>query len=320
MLIYALRRLNLFVITLLILSLISYSILRLDASLTWRVLEFWQGWFTYLSELRHLNFGLNAQGTPIASEIFVVFGSTLELCLFAFLLSLIIAIPTGTIAGVKQGKTRGKVISFLAMLGFATPLYWIALTFILLFSLHWDILPVSGRHNPLLEIRSVTGFATIDLFLTRSSLHEAAFKDVIYHMILPCTVLAIPPAAQMIRLMRSSVAKVMTHNYIRVAKIRGLSKYQITVKHILRNAIPPIVPMLGVQFSSILTFAILTESIFNWPGIGRWLLEALAVKDYSSIQAGVFVVASFVLCIQILTEVIGKMFSPLARKEWNDKQ
>ncbi len=316
MLIYTLRRINLFVITLLIISVVSYSILRLDPTSTWSILDFWEGWRTYLGEVSRLNFGLNAAGQPISDEIFLVFAATLELCLLAFLLALLVGIPLGTLAGVRQGKLLDKVISFSATTAYAAPLYWIALLLILLLSLQWEILPVSGRYNPLFEIEHVTGFALIDAMLSSKVYRGDALQSVQLHLILPCSVLAIPPTTQLIRLMRSSVAEVMSNNFIRVAKIRGLSSYQIVVKHVLRNAFPPIIPMLGVQLASMLTFAILTESIFNWPGIGRWLLDALASRDYVSIQAGVMVVATFVLFTQILSDLIGTLINPLARKEW----
>lgn len=316
MLIYTLRRINLFVITLLIISVVSYSILRLDPTSTWSILDFWEGWRTYLSEVTNLNFGLNASGRPISDEIFVVFAATLELCLLAFLLALIIGIPLGTLSGVRRGKPLDKFISFVATAAYAAPLYWIALLLMLLLSLQWELLPVSGRYNPLFDIETVTGFAIVDTLISPSPHKGDALQSVLLHLVLPCCVLAIPPATQLVRLMRSSVAQVMSENFIRVAKIRGLSSYQIIVKHVLRNAFPPIIPMLGVQLASMLTFAIITESIFSWPGIGRWLLDALAMRDYVSIQAGVLVVASFVLFTQILSDLIGTLINPLARKEW----
>jgi ABC-type dipeptide/oligopeptide/nickel transport system permease component len=124
------------------------------------------------------------------------------------------------------------------------------------------------------------------------------------------------PTTQVIRLMRASVAEVMTQNYIRAARIKGLSTREIVMQHVLRNAIPPIIPKVGVQLSSMLTLAIITESIFNWPGIGRWLLDALSNQDYVSIQAGVIVVATLVLTANILSDLLGAMVNPLVRKEW----
>ncbi|KJJ57804.1 peptide ABC transporter permease, partial [Vibrio cholerae] len=114
--------------------------------------------------------------------------------------------------------------------------------------------------------------------------------------------------------------EVMNQNYIRAAKIKGLSNYQIVTQHVLRNAIPPMIPKFGVQLSSMLTLAIITESIFNWPGIGRWLLDALANRDFMSIQAGVIVVGTLVLTANILSDLIGAAANPLVRKEWYVKR
>lgn len=316
MLNYTLRRFNLFVITLLILTIVGYSLLRLEPDSPWATLDFWAGWSQYLGELLKLNFGVTKNGTPIASELASVFPATLELCLIAFTLSLLVGIPVGTIAGMRQGKWIDTVISFTSMSGYSAPLFWVALILIMVFSLSYELLPVSGRYDLLYQIKHVTGFAIIDAFLAEGPYRSHALQSVIEHMILPCLVLALAPTTQVVRLMRASVAEVMTQNYIRAARIKGLSYYEIVIQHVLRNAIPPIIPKFGVQLSSMLTLAIITESIFNWPGIGRWLLDALSNQDYVSIQAGVIVVGALVLTANILSDLIGAMINPLVRKEW----
>ncbi|GAA5648223.1 MULTISPECIES: ABC transporter permease [Vibrio] len=316
MFVYTIRRFNLFIITLLILTIVGYSLLRLDPESPWALQDFWQGWVSYLRELIQLNFGVNKAGTPVIEELKIVFPATLELCFIAFIVSLLIGIPLGTIAGMKPGKWLDTVISFVSMSGYSAPVFWVALLLIMVFSLHFQILPVSGRYDLLYEVEHVTGFALIDTMLAKDIYRAHALQSVIEHMILPCLVLALAPTTQVIRLMRTSVAEVITQNYIRVARIRGLSNYEIVTQHVLRNAIPPIIPKIGVQLSSMLTLAIITESIFNWPGIGRWLLDALANQDYVAIQAGVIVVATLVLTANILSDLIGAMVNPLVRKEW----
>jgi cationic peptide transport system permease protein len=263
-----------------------------------------------------LNFGVNKAGIPIIDELQIVFPATLELCLIAFVISLLIGIPIGTIAGMKQGKWIDTAISFTSMSGYSAPLFWIALLMIMVFSLHWEIFPVAGRYDLLYQIEHVTGFAIIDAFFADGKYRAHALQSVIEHLILPCLVLALAPTTQVIGLMRTSVAEVMGQNYIRAARIKGLSTHEIVTQHVLRNAIPPIIPKIGVQLSSMLTLAIITESIFNWPGIGRWLLDALSNQDYVAIQAGVIVVATFVLTANILSDLIGAMINPLVRKEW----
>ncbi|EKO3992658.1 ABC transporter permease subunit [Vibrio fluvialis] len=316
MLNYTIRRFNLFVITLLILTMVGYSLLRLDPQSPWAIQDFWQGWLEYITELMQFNFGVNKNGVPIAHELVLVFPATLELCLIAFILSLLVGIPIGTVAGMKQGKWLDTIISFTSMSGYSAPLFWVAMMMIMVFSLHYEMLPVSGRYDLLYQVEHVTGFALIDAFLAEGAYRSYALQSVIEHMILPCLVLALAPTTQVIRLMRASVADIMGQNYIRAARIKGLSYYEIVIQHVLRNAIPPIIPKFGVQLSSMLTLAIITESIFNWPGIGRWLLDALSNQDYISIQAGVIAVGALVLTANILSDLIGAMINPLVRKEW----
>ncbi|WP_394247288.1 ABC transporter permease [Vibrio profundi] len=316
MLWYTLRRINLFVITLAILTMVGFSLLRLDQTSPWSMLEFWPGWLSYIRELSTLNFGLSKNGIPVMDELAVVFPATLELCFFAFLISLFIGIPVGTLAGMRQGKFIDTVISFTSMTGYSAPIFWVALLMIMIFSLHFEVFPVGGRYDLLYEIDHVTGFAIIDAFMSDHKYRAQALQSVIEHIVLPSLVLALAPTTQVIRLMRASVAEVMTQNYIRAARIKGLSTHEIVTQHVLRNAIPPIIPKVGVQLSSMLTLAIITESIFNWPGIGRWLLDALSNQDYVSIQAGVMVVATLVLTANILSDLLGAMVNPLVRKEW----
>lgn len=313
---YSVRRLNLFIITLLILTFVGYSLVRLDPNSVWTTQAFLPGWVDYVSQLSRLDFGLTKAGIPITNELAAVLPATLELCFVAFMISVVVGIPAGTIAGMRKGKWLDNIISFSSMVGYAAPLFWIALLMIMYFSLNYQWFPVAGRYDLLYEIDHVTGFALVDALLSDGPYRKEALQSVIEHMILPCLVLALSPTMQVIRMMRTSVTEVMGQNYIRAARIKGLSNYEIVIEHVLRNAIPPIIPKLGVQLSSMITLAIMTESIFNWPGIGRWLLDALSTQDYASIQAGVLVVATIVLAASILSDLLGAMINPLVRKEW----
>lgn len=316
MFIYTIRRLNLFIITMLILTLIGYSILRLDPESFWSVRSFWSGWFIYLDNLRFGNLGMNQAGMPIVQEVIAVFPATLELCFFAFILSLVVGIPLGTLAGVKRGRFIDTVISSVTLVGYSIPLFWLALLLIMLFSLKLGLLPVSGRFSLLYEIEPVTGVALFDVMLSPQPYRAEALMNVISHLILPTLVLAMAPTTEVIRLTRASVSDVMDQNFIKVAQTKGLSMFEIITRHVLRNAIPPIIPKLGMQFSTMMTFAMLTESIFNWPGIGRWLLDAISAQNYVAIQAGVITVGSFILLANILSDLAGAFVNPLVRKEW----
>ncbi len=316
MFLYTIRRFNLFIITFLILTFVGFSILRLDPNSPAALDDFIPGWLQYLKEISQFDFGLNSQGNPIWDDLMMVLPATIELCFFSFIIALMIGLPIGTIAGTRQGKWIDTVISFTSMSGFSAPLFWVALMLIMVFSLNWELFPVEGRYDLLYEIEHVTGFAIIDAMISKKPLRAEALQSVLEHLILPCVVLALAPTTQIIGLMRASVAEVMQQNYIRAAKINGLSKYEIVIQHVIRNALPPIIPKFGVQLSSMLTFAIITESIFNWPGIGRWLLDALSSQNYIAISAGVMLVATIVLIANILSDLIGAFANPLVRKEW----
>ncbi|EEX65781.1 antimicrobial peptide ABC transporter permease SapB [Vibrio metoecus] len=320
MFVYTVRKFNLFIITLLILTMVGYSLARFDPHSPWTLFSFWQGWSIYLVQLMELNFGVNKNGVSILSELAVVFPATIELCSIAFIMSLLVGIPIGTIAGMRQGKWLDTIISFISMSGYSAPIFWLALMMIMVFSLHFQFFPVAGRYDLLYQIEHVTGFALIDAFMSQSQYRSQALQSVLEHLTLPCLVLALAPTTQVIGQMRASVAEVMNQNYIRAAKIKGLSNYEIVTQHVLRNAIPPMIPKFGVQLSSMLTLAIITESIFNWPGIGRWLLDALANRDFMSIQAGVIVVGTLVLTANILSDLLGAVANPLVRKEWYVKR
>ncbi|WP_028022721.1 ABC transporter permease [Enterovibrio calviensis] len=316
MLIYAIRRLNLFIITLLILTLIGYNIVRLDPFSIFNQQEFWTGWFQYLRQLMQGDLGISASGLPVTESLSQVFPATLELCFFAFLLALIIGIPFGTLAGIRRGSAADIMISSITLLTFSMPIFWMAILMIMVFSLYLGWLPVSGRYNLLFEIPTVTGFALVDVLISNHPQRSQAIEDIIRHLVMPTLVLAVAPTTEIIKLLRDSVADVMSQNYIKAAATKGLSKSEIVMRHVLKNALPPIIPKFGIQISTMMTFAIITESIFNWPGIGTWLLNALSFQDYVTVQAGVLAVGSVVLLANIFSDLAGAAISPLARKEW----
>ncbi len=317
MIVYLFRRLYLFIITALLLTIIGYTLLRLDPNLAWQHQGFFSGWLEYLQQIGSGHLGVNDFGENLTQQIQQIFPATLELCFFAFTFSLLIGVPIGTIAGIYRGQLLDKGILSMAMIGQAMPVFWFALLLILLFSLQLGILPVSGQYSLLYRVPQVTGFGLIDTLLWSSPYKSAAFQDAIQHIILPTLVLSLAPTMEVIRLMRHSVAEILEKNYIKVAQTKGLSPVRIIFKHTLNNAIPPIIPKLSMQFSSVMTLAMLTESIFNWPGIGHWLLNAISQQDYPSIQAGVLTVGGFILFINILSEIINVITNPLIRKNFH---
>ena len=317
MIIYTLRRLVLCVFTLFMLTLIGFSLSYFTPHAPLQGASLFDAWLFWFKGILHLDFGVSSiNGQSINQQLREVFPATLELCFMAFALAMLVGIPLGIIAGVMHNKWQDKLLSTLSLLGFSLPVFWLALLLTLLFSLNLGWLPVSGRFDLLYPVKTVTGFALIDAFLSDSPWRHEMIISALMHMVLPVTALSVAPTTEVIRLLRISTREVMEQNYVKAAATRGLSLFTIIHRHVLHNAIPPVIPRLGLQFSTMLTLAMITEIVFSWPGIGRWLINAIRQQDYAAISAGVMVVGSLVIFVNILADILGAMMNPLKHKEW----
>lgn len=317
MIIFTLRRCLLLIITLFFLTLVGFSLSYFTPHAPLSGAGLWDAYQFYFTSLLHWDFGVSSiNGQPIDEQLREVFPATMELCILAFALALFIGIPLGIIAGVMRGKWQDTAISTFALLGFSMPVFWLALLLMLFFSLHLGWLPVSGRFDLLYQVQPVTGFALIDAWLSDSPYRSEMIASALRHMILPIAALAVAPTTEVVRLMRISTDEVFGQNYIKAAATRGLSRFTIIRRHVLHNALPPIIPKLGLQFSTMLTLAMITEVVFSWPGVGRWLINAIRQQDYAAISAGVMLVGSLVITINVLADILGAATNPLKHKEW----
>lgn len=317
MLIYTLRRLVLWVVTLFMLTLVGFSLSYFTPHAPLMGASFGDAFLFWYQGLFQLDFGVSStNGEPINQQILEVFPATLELCILAFTLAMLIGIPLGITAGVLRNKWQDKLISALALIGFSLPIFWLALLLTLFFSLTLGWLPVSGRFDLLYPVKDITGFALIDAWLSPSPWRHEMIVSAIKHMILPVLALAVAPTTEVIRLLRLSTREVMEQNYIKAAATRGLSRFTVIRRHVLHNALPPVIPRLGLQFSTMLTLAMITEMVFNWPGLGRWLVDAIRQQDYAAISAGVMVVGGLVITVNVLADILGALTTPLKHKEW----
>lgn len=314
---FTLRQLLLLLITLFMLSLISFNVSFLADHGQQSNIEKVNTYLIYLNKLLQGDFGIsNINNQPIREQLRIAFPATMELCVLAFSLSLLIGIPLGIIAGMTRGKWTDITINFLTLVGFSIPSFWLALLLMLFFSLQLGWLPISGRFDLLYQVERVTGLALIDTWLSQSPYRKEMMISVMQHMLLPITTLAITPTTEVIRLMKTSTDEIIRQNYIKAAATRGLSRLTIIRRHLLHNALPPIIPKLGLQFSAMLTLAMITEIVFNWPGLGNWLLEAIRQRDYDAISTGVFVIGALVVVINVMCDILSMMMTPLKRKEW----
>jgi len=313
---YIIRRINLLVITVAALTVIGFYLrtrvtgdLALDGNI-------FSNYLDYLMAIAQGDLGVTTgTGQPVLDEILIVFPATLELCFSAFILSIVIGVPIGTIAGMQRGSSLDSTIMGISLFIFSIPVFWLASLVMMYFALNWNWLPVTGRLNLLYEIDSVTGFMLIDTLISDSPHSQDAFYDALKHLLLPTIVLATVPTTEVIRQMRNHVSDVMKQKYIKAAASKGLSKTQIILRHVLRNAIPNMIPHLGLQFSTVLTTAMVTEAVFSWPGIGRWLINSIYQQDHAAIQGGMLTVAIFVVTANVLTEILTVVIHPIRRKE-----
>ncbi|NHI00420.1 ABC transporter permease subunit [Oceanimonas sp. MB9] len=313
MLIYLLRRFNLLFSTLLLLTLLAYA-------LEYRLLhqgdgDFWPGYLRFMQALLAGDFGISsATGLPVLGALGQYFPATLELCLAAFVISLVVGVPVGTLAAVRQGRWQDTLILTGTLVGYSVPVFWLGLLLVMLFSLHLGWLPVSGQLSLLYEITPVTGIMTIDTLITDHPYRWEAFVDALRHLVLPALVLAIVPTTEVIRQIRSALLEVLKQNYIRAALTKGFSEAHVVLRHGLRNALPMAIPTLGLQFGTVLTSAMMTEIVFDWPGLGRWLVTSISLQDYAAIKGGTLAIATFIIVASVSMDILSTLIYPSRRK------
>jgi cationic peptide transport system permease protein len=274
-----------------------------------------QQYIAYLQRIFSGNWGLSfASKQPLLQEIKILLPATLELAAYALLVSFFVGIPLGIIAAIKPEGIISRIISALAIAGYSIPIFWWALLLIMLFSIGLGWLPTAGRIGVLYEIPHVTGFMLADILLANSQHQAEALLNALRHTLLPTIVLATFPTTVMIRFTRDSMLDVWEQSYIKTARAKGLNRAQVLYRHALRNALLPVIRQIGLQFSTLITLAMITEVIFSWPGIGRWLIDSIYQRNYPAIQAGLLVISTLVISVNMLTEILHTLFNPLARK------
>jgi dipeptide transport system permease protein len=197
-----------------------------------------------------------------------------------------------------------------ALTGYSMPIFWWGLLLILLFSVQLDLTPVSGRIAVAYYIEPVTGFLLIDTLLAGD---RGALVSALSHIVLPAVVLGTVPLAVIARMTRSAMLEVLGEDYIRTARAKGLPAWRVICVHALRNALIPIVTVIGLQVGVLVSAAILTESIFSWPGVGKWLIEAINRRDYPVLQGGTLLIGAVVMTVNLLVDLTYGLINPRIR-------
>ena len=249
---------------------------------------------------------------PVLTEFLTLFPATIELSLCAMIVAVIIGLPAGIIAGVKRRSVFDHSVMGLSLTGYSMPIFWWGLLLILFFSVFLGWTPVSGRLSALYWIDTDTGFMLIDAL--RSD-EKGAFKSALMHLVLPSIVLGTIPLAVIARMTRSSMLEVLNEDYVRTAKAKGLPPWRVILVHALRNALIPVVTVIGLQTGVLLAGAILTETIFAWPGVGKWILESIFRRDYPAVQGGILLIATVIILVNLSVDLLYGIINPRIRHQ-----
>jgi dipeptide transport system permease protein len=247
---------------------------------------------------------------PVAHEFAALFPATIELALAALMLALVVGVTLGALAALNRGKFIDQSVMGLATLGYSMPIFWWGLVLIMVFSVDLGLTPVSGRIAIEYDIEARTGFMLIDSGLSGEA---GAFTSALRHLLLPALVLGTVPMAVIARMTRSSLLEVLREDFMRSARARGLSPLRVVVVHGLRNALIPVITVVGLQTGALLGGAVLTETIFSWPGIGKWLIDSIGRRDYPVVQAGILISALTFIAANLIVDVLYGVADPRIR-------
>jgi peptide/nickel transport system permease protein len=244
---------------------------------------------------------------PVSDELLSRFPATFELTLVSMVFACGFGISAGVISAVRKGSLIDAIGMISSLAGVSMPIFWLGLLMILTFAVQLGLFPVSGRIGSFTYIAPVTGLFLIDSLIAGDL---PAFGDALLHLALPAITLGTVPAAVIVRMTRSSVLEVIQEDYVRTAWAKGLPERVVVVRHALRNASIPVLTVVSLQFGYLLGGAVITETIFAWPGIGKWLLSAVHARDFPAMQGGVLVVATTFVTINLVADLLYAWLDP----------
>jgi peptide/nickel transport system permease protein len=243
----------------------------------------------------------------ITTEIAERFPATIELSIAAMIIATVFGMTAGIISATRQYSVFDYGSMVLSLVGVSMPIFWLGLVLMIIFSLNLGWLPLSGRLSYDVSLETITRIYLLDSLLTRN---WTAFRDALWHLAMPAFTLSTIPMAIIARITRSSMLEVLRQDYIRTARAKGLAPLTVYLKHGLRNALIPVITVIGLQFGILLGGAILTETIFAWPGIGKWILDAVYARDFHAVQGGTMLVAATFVLINMLVDILYAWVNP----------
>ena len=249
---------------------------------------------------------------PVAQEILRRFPATIELALAAMLIAVVVGIPAGVLSAVRRGSWFDSSSMLVALTGVSMPIFWLGLMLIYLFAVVLHVLPTGGRLDAGTHLAPITNLVLVDSLLRWNI---PVFVEGLRHLLLPALALGTIPMAIIARMTRSSMLEVLGQDYIRTAHAKGLMARTVVVRHALRNAWLPIITVVGLQVGILLSGAILTETVFSWPGIGRWLVDAIYARDYPIVQGVTLVIALIFVVVNLSVDILYALVDPRIRFE-----
>lgn len=271
----------------------------------------------YLSRVVRFDLGESIiSGQRVIDEIRARFTATIELAIWA----MIFATIAGVILGVTSARKRNSWVDYTtmggALVGVSMPVFWLGLVLIMIFSVWLDLLPTGGRMNIRYYFEPITNFYIIDGIILWITEGDPKFlTSAIRHLILPTIALGTIPLAIIARTTRSSMLEVLQQDYIKTARSAGIRERRVIYRYALRNALLPVITIIGLQFGLLLSGAILTETVFSWPGIGRWLYVAIGARDYPAVQGGIIFISAFFVLINLAVDILYSVINPKIRMQ-----
>lgn len=271
----------------------------------------YEQYFIWIGNTLQGDFGKTINGkVPVTDELKRRFPATIELAVSALFLAVIFGVPIGVISAVRRNSIIDTLTMFGALFGVSIPIFVLGLLLIFFVGVKWDLLPFIGRLDRGIELREITGLHVVDSLLTGNT---KALQNALEHLALPAFALSTIPLSIIARITRSAMLEVLNQDYIRTARAKGLRQYKVVMTHAFRNAMLPIITIIGLQLGALLSGAVLTETIFSWPGIGKWLFDSIARRDYPIIQATTLLIATIYVGVNLGVDLLYALIDPRIR-------
>jgi dipeptide transport system permease protein len=272
----------------------------------------WKQFVDYAARVLQGDFGTSlVTNAPVLKEFAALFPATLELSIAAMLIATLVGVPAGVLAAARRGSVYDHTLMAISVTGYSMPIFWWGLLLIMFVAERWGLTPVSGRIDLIqYYFEPATGFMLVDAWLSGQ---DGAVTSAAHHLVLPAIVLGTVPLAVIARITRSSMLEVLGEDYVRTARAKGLSPWRTVGLHALRNALIPVVTVIGLMVGTLMAGAVLTETIFSWPGVGKWLIESIGRRDYPALQGGVMLVSSVVIGVNLVVDLLYGVINPRIR-------